>query len=213
VTDAIYESGFNTSGRFYAKADGVLGMTPGEYKMGGAKSDLMFAIGSCSLGAILVAATKKGVAAILLGDDPAELLRDVQDRFPKANFIGGDKAFEKLASRAISLVDAPERAKDLPLDIQGTAFQHKVWAALQCIPAGTTMSYADVAERIGAPKAARAVAGACGANPVAVIIPCHRVVRNDGSLSGYRWGLDRKRALLDREANVDVAVPTRKRGG
>jgi AraC family transcriptional regulator of adaptative response/methylated-DNA-[protein]-cysteine methyltransferase len=213
VTDAIYNSGFNTSSRFYAKAGAVLGMTPGDYKAGGANTDLMFAIGACSLGAILVAATKKGVAAILMGDDPAELLRDLQDRFPKENLIGGDKAFEKLAARAISIIEQPGSAIALPLDIQGTAFQHKVWAALQCIPSGTTVSYAGVAERIGAPKAVRAVAGACGANPVAVIIPCHRVVRNDGSLSGYRWGLERKRALLDREAKAGVAAPIHKRRG
>ena len=206
VTDAIYASGFNSNGRFYADAGGVLGMTPENYRSGGANADMMFAISSCSLGAVLVAATLKGVAAILLGDDAAELLRDVQDRFPKANLKGGDKAFEKLAARAISLVNQPRPAADLPLDVQGTVFQHKVWAALKCIPAGTTVSYGEVARRIGAPKSVRAVASACGANPIAVIIPCHRVVRNDGCLSGYRWGLERKRKLLDREAQT-VAKP------
>jgi AraC family transcriptional regulator, regulatory protein of adaptative response / methylated-DNA-[protein]-cysteine methyltransferase len=200
VTDAIYAAGYNSNGRFYANAKDVLGMTPANYKSGGAKSEMMFAVGPCTLGSILVAATKKGVAAILMGDDAEELLRDLQDRFPKANLIGGDKAFEKIVARSIRLVEDPTRAVELPLDVQGTVFQHKVWAALKTIPAGTTVSYADVAQNIGVPKSVRAVARACGANPVAVAIPCHRVVRNDGSLSGYRWGLDRKRALLDREA-------------
>jgi AraC family transcriptional regulator, regulatory protein of adaptative response / methylated-DNA-[protein]-cysteine methyltransferase len=213
VTDAIYGSGFNSSGRFYADAKDVLGMTPANYKSGGANADMMFAVGPCTLGSILVAATAKGVAAILMGDDAGELLRDLQDRFPKANLIGGDKAFEKLAARAIAIVDDPARAVDLPLDVQGTVFQHKVWAALKGIPVGMTVSYAEVAHSIGAPKSVRAVARACGANPVAVAIPCHRVVRTDGSLSGYRWGLERKRALLDREAAAISSKPKSKRRG
>jgi AraC family transcriptional regulator, regulatory protein of adaptative response / methylated-DNA-[protein]-cysteine methyltransferase len=213
VTDAIYASGFNSNGRFYASAKDVLGMTPANYKSGGSNADIMFAIGPCTLGAILVAATDKGVAAILMGDDAEELLRDLQDRFPKANLIGGDKAFDKLVARSIGLIEDPARAVDLPLDVQGTVFQHKVWAALKCIPAGTTVSYAEVAQSIGAPKSVRAVARACGANPVAVVIPCHRVVRNDGSLSGYRWGLERKRALLDREAGAGNTASKSKRRG
>jgi AraC family transcriptional regulator, regulatory protein of adaptative response / methylated-DNA-[protein]-cysteine methyltransferase len=213
VTGAVYASGYNSNGRFYANAKDVLGMTPANYKSGGANADVMFAIATCTLGAILVAATRKGVAAILLGDDAEVLLRDLQDRFPKANLIGGDKPFENVVARSIRLVEDPARAADLPLDVQGTVFQHKVWAALKSIPAGTTVSYADVAKSIGAPKSVRAVARACGANPVAVAIPCHRVVRTDGSLSGYRWGLERKRKLMDREAAAISTKPKSKRRG
>ena len=199
VTEAIYDSGFNSSGRFYATSDTALGMSPKSFRNGGANSDVRFAIAGCSLGAILVAATAKGVTAILLGDDPDALARDLQDRFPNANLIGGDKTFERLVAKVIAFVEAPRAKFDLPLDVQGTAFQHRVWQTLRDIPAGSTASYADIAKRIGKPKAVRAVAGACAANAVAIAIPCHRVVRTDGSLSGYRWGVKRKRALLARE--------------
>ena len=200
VTEAIYGSGFNSSGRFYASSSKVLGMTPKTFRNGGAGADIRFAVGECSLGAILVAASAKGITAIFLGDDPDHLARELQDRFPKANFIGGDKTFERLVAKVIAFVEAPQAKFDLPLDVQGTAFQHRVWIALQNIPPGSTASYADIAKRLGEPKAARAVAGACAANKVAVVIPCHRVVRTDGALSGYRWGVKRKRALLNREA-------------
>ena len=200
VTDAIHASGFNSSGRFYAGASGVLGMRATDFREGGANAEMKFAIGQCSLGAILVAATEMGVSAILLGDDPEVLLRDLQNRFPKAALIGADRAFEKRAAKVIAFVDQPRGKFELPLDVRGTAFQHKVWKALQTIPPGATASYADIAYKIGLPKAARAVAQACGANPVAVAIPCHRVVRMDGALSGYRWGIERKRQLLAREA-------------
>jgi AraC family transcriptional regulator, regulatory protein of adaptative response / methylated-DNA-[protein]-cysteine methyltransferase len=200
VTNAIHASGYNSSGTFYAGSKSVLGMRPSEFRAGGAHAELKFAVGQCSLGAILVAATAKGVAAILLGDDAEILLRDLQDRFPKAKLTGADPAFERLAAKVIAFADLPRGKFDLPLDVRGTAFQHKVWQALQAIPAGSTVSYSDIAERIAMPKAARAVAQACGANPVAVAIPCHRVVRTDGTLSGYRWGIERKRILLDREA-------------
>ncbi len=200
VTEAIYEAGFNSSGRFYASSSKVLGMTPSRYRAGGADAAIRFAIGDCSLGAILVAASEKGVAAILLGDDPSALVRDLKDRFPRATLIGGDKDFETLVAKVIAHVEAPGTSLELPLDVRGTAFQHRVWAALRDIPAGTTATYAEIAKRIGAPKAVRAVAGACAANPLAVAIPCHRVVRSDGALSGYRWGVARKRALLAKEA-------------
>ena len=200
VTDAIYEAGFNSSGRFYETTNQVLGMTPTAYRSGGANTAIQFAIGECSLGSILVARSEKGVCAIFLGDDPDALARELQDRFPRAQLTGGDAGFEQLVAKAVGLVEAPGSSADLPLDIRGTAFQQRVWQALQAIPAGSTASYADIARRIGAPKSARAVAGACGANPVAVVIPCHRVVRNDGGLSGYHWGVERKRALLQREA-------------
>ncbi|MBC8013613.1 MAG: bifunctional DNA-binding transcriptional regulator/O6-methylguanine-DNA methyltransferase Ada [Methyloceanibacter sp.] len=199
VTQAIYDAGFNSNGRFYAKSSEVLGMTPTDFKSGGTNADIRFAIGACSLGSVLVASSGKGVCAILLGDDPETLLTNLQDQFPRARLVGGDKEFERLAAEVISFVEAPRDGLDLPLDIQGTAFQHRVWEALRRIPAGATASYADIAEAIGAPKSARAVARACASNRLAVAIPCHRVVRTDGSLSGYRWGVERKRALLERE--------------
>jgi AraC family transcriptional regulator of adaptative response/methylated-DNA-[protein]-cysteine methyltransferase len=174
-------------------------MTPTEYRAGGANTKIRFAIGECSLGSILVASTAKGVCAILMGDDPHALARDLQDRFPHAELIGGDTGFEALVANVIGFVEAPSLGLDLPLDVRGTAFQLRVWQALQEIPAGSKASYADIAKRIGAPKAIRAVAGACAANAIAVAIPCHRVVRNDGALGGYRWGVARKRALLARE--------------
>lgn len=199
VTDALYAAGYSSSGRFYAESDGILGMTPGRYRTGGRDVEIRFAVGDCSLGAILVARSERGICTITLGDDPDALVRDLQDRFPEAKLVGGDAAFEQEVARVVGLVDAPGVGLDLPLDIRGTAFQRRVWAALQEIPPGETRSYRQVAERIGSPHSARAVAGACAANPLAVAIPCHRVVRTDGGLSGYRWGVERKRALLDRE--------------
>jgi len=202
VTEAIYDAGFNSSGRFYEKSTDMLGMTPTQYRSGGANEDIRFAVGQCSLGAILVASSKKGVVSILIDSDPAELVRNLQDRFPKANLIGADANYEALVARVVGFIEAPSLGLDLPLDIRGTAFQHRVWQALREIPVGQTVSYAEIARRIGAPKAVRAVAGACAANNLAVAIPCHRVVKNDGSLSGYAWGVERKRALLDRETTL-----------
>lgn len=203
VTDAIAEAGFNSSSRFYEKSDGFLGMSPTRYRAGGASTDIRFAIGQCSLGALMIAQSERGICAILLGDDPDALARDLQDLFPNANLIGGDASFENLVAQVVGFVEAPAQGLDLPLDIRGTAFQQRVWQALRDIPAGATASYADIARRIGSAKSVRAVAGACAANAIAVAIPCHRVVRNDGGLSGYRWGVERKRALLDRESERD----------
>lgn len=200
VTEAIYDAGFNSGGRFYERSAGVLGMTPTRFRKGGEQTTIRFAIGQCSLGAILVAATEKGVCAILLGDDPDALVRDLQDRFDRAELIGGDAGFEALVARVVGLVEDPRQGADLPLDVRGTAFQQKVWLALRDLQPGRTASYSDIAQAIGAPKAVRAVAQACAANNLAVAIPCHRVVRNDGALSGYAWGVERKRALLDRES-------------
>lgn len=201
VTQALYAAGYDTPSRFYAAAPERLGMDPSAYRKKGAGTQIRFAIGACSLGAILVAATERGLCAILLGDQPDALLRDLQDRFPQAELIGGDVAFETWVAQVVGFVDAPRRGLDLPLDIGGTAFQQRVWTALRAIPIGSTASYADIARAIGAPAAMRAVALACGANPLAVAIPCHRVVRSDGTLSGYRWGVERKRTLLTREAS------------
>lgn len=200
VTDALHEAGFGSASRFYEKTDAVLGMTPTRYRAGGAGSQIRFAVGRCLLGEILVAASVRGVCAILLGDDPDVLVRDLQDRFPHAELLGGDAQFERMVARVVGFVEAPRTGLELPLDVQGTAFQQRVWQALRRIPPGKTVTYAEIARRIGAPTAVRAVAGACAANTLAVAIPCHRVVRSDGGLSGYRWGVARKRALLDREA-------------
>lgn len=200
VTAAIFDAGFNSSSRFYETSNDVLGMTPTDYRKGGPDATIRFAIGECSLGSILVARSDKGVCAIFFGDDPDALARELQDRFPKAHLVGGDSSFDSLVATVVGLVEAPGLGLDLPLDVRGTAFQQRVWQALRAIPAGETTSYAEIARRIGEPKAVRAVAQACGANKIAIAIPCHRVVRNDGALSGYRWGVERKQALLDREA-------------
>ena len=209
VTEAIYDAGYNSNGHFYEKSNQILGMTPTNYRSGGSNTEIRFAIGQCSLGAILVAASKRGVCAILLGDDPDALARDLQNRFPRAILLGSNAEFEQLVAKVVGFIEAPGIGLDLPLDVRGTAFQQRVWKALQEIPAGATVSYSDVAQRIGAPKAVRAVAGACAANALAVAIPCHRVVRIDGGLSGYRWGVERKRALLDREAQTCLLEKTR----
>ncbi|TJZ79017.1 bifunctional DNA-binding transcriptional regulator/O6-methylguanine-DNA methyltransferase Ada [Chitiniphilus eburneus] len=202
VTDAFYDAGFGSSGRFYEQAGELLGMKPGDYRAGGAGETIRFGVGQCSLGAILVAATPRGVCSIELGDEPEALVRGLQDRFPKAELVGGDPAFEGWMATVIGLIEAPATPVALPLDVRGTAFQQRVWQALRQIPPGCTASYAEIAQRIGAPTAARAVARACAGNTLAVAIPCHRVVRNDGALSGYRWGVARKRALLAREAEI-----------
>jgi AraC family transcriptional regulator of adaptative response/methylated-DNA-[protein]-cysteine methyltransferase len=200
VTEAMYDAGFNSSGRFYEKSTGMLGMTPSQYRAGGTNEEIRFAVGETSLGAILVASSRKGVACILLGDDPNALVRELQDRFPKARLIGADSDYEALVACVVGFIEAPRLGLDLPLDVRGTAFQRRVWQALQEIPVGQAVSYTEIAQRIGSPSAMRAVAGACAANHLAVAIPCHRVVRNDGSLSGYAWGVERKQALLTREA-------------
>ena len=199
VTDAIFDAGFNATGRFYEQAGAVLGMTPRQYRAGGVDARIAFAIAQTSLGALLVARSARGVCAISLGDDPDALLRELQDRFPRAELVGGDAGFERLVAQVVGLIAQPGIGHDLPLDVRGTAFQQRVWQALRRIPPGQTASYADIAARIGSPKAVRAVAQACAANTLAVAIPCHRVVRSDGALSGYRWGVARKRALLERE--------------
>jgi AraC family transcriptional regulator of adaptative response/methylated-DNA-[protein]-cysteine methyltransferase len=202
VTQAIYDAGFNASSRFYEAADRLLGMRARDYRAGGSGAAICFAVGQCSLGAILVAQSQRGICAILLGDDPDQLVRDLQDQFPKAHLMGGDAAFEQWVAQVVGFIEAPAIGLNLPLDVRGTAFQERVWQALRDIAPGTTASYAEIARRIGSPKAARSVAQACAANPIAVAIPCHRVVRRDGDLSGYRWGVDRKRELLRREAEV-----------
>jgi AraC family transcriptional regulator, regulatory protein of adaptative response / methylated-DNA-[protein]-cysteine methyltransferase len=202
ITNAIYDAGFNSNSRFYEASDQLLGMRARDYRAGGVGAVIRFAVGQCSLGAILVAQSQRGICAILLDDDPDTLVRDLQDQFPNARLIGCDGEFEQLVAQVVGFIEAPAIGLQLPLDVQGTAFQERVWLALRGIPPGTTVSYAEIAERIGSPKAVRAVAQACGANHLAVAIPCHRVVRRNGDLAGYRWGVDRKRELLRREAPI-----------
>ncbi|WP_341930680.1 bifunctional DNA-binding transcriptional regulator/O6-methylguanine-DNA methyltransferase Ada [Methyloversatilis discipulorum] len=199
VTEAIVDAGYGSTSRVYEKSARPLGMTPRRYRAGGADTDIRFAIAQCALGALLVAASTQGVCEIALGDDADALARELQDRFPQARLSGDDADFARVVAQVVGFVEAPRIGLALPLDLRGTAFQQRVWAALRAIPPGQTLSYTELAQRIGAPAAVRAVASACAANTLAVAVPCHRVVRTDGSLSGYRWGVVRKRALLDRE--------------
>lgn len=200
VTAAIYEAGYGSSSRFYEASDAVLGMRARDYRAGAPGLVIRFAVGQCSLGAVLVAQSHRGICAISFDEDPDRLVRNLQDQFPNSDLIGGDDQFEQLVAKVVGFIEEPSLGLNLPLDVRGTAFQERVWRALRQIPAGETVSYAEIAQRIGAPKAVRAVAQACGANRIAVAIPCHRVVRRDGDLSGYRWGVERKRELLQREA-------------
>jgi AraC family transcriptional regulator of adaptative response/methylated-DNA-[protein]-cysteine methyltransferase len=199
ITDAVYSAGYGSSGRFYAEAGAALGMSPGSRRRGGAGESIRFAVGQCSLGALLVAATQRGVCAISIGDDPQSLVDELQSRFARAELVGDDPDFANHVARVAGLVDGDRPTLDLPLDIRGTAFQQRVWQALRDIPAGTTTTYRELAEALGRPSATRAVAAACAANSLAVAIPCHRVVRSDGGLAGYRWGIERKQRLLARE--------------
>lgn len=200
ITSAIYDSGYSSNGRFYARADRMLGMKPRAFQKGGMGETLHFATGRCSLGFLLVAASEKGICAILLGDNPDALSRELLARFPKAHLVAAAPGFKKDVARVIGLVENPGAETHLPLDIRGTVFQQKVWNALTRIPPGQTATYAQVAKKIGRPGAVRAVGAACGANPLAIAIPCHRVVRTDGNLAGYRWGIERKKTLLSRES-------------
>jgi len=188
------------AGTAHASSNEILGRKSTDDRTGGANAELRFAVGKCTLGFVLVAGSDRGVCAILLGDDADVLRCELRDRFPKARLTGGDAAFERWVAKVVRFIEAPGQGLDLPLDPRGTAFQRRVWRSLREIPAGKTASYADIARRIGAPKSVRAVAQACAANALAVAIPCHRVVRSDGALSGYRWGVERKSALLQREA-------------
>jgi AraC family transcriptional regulator of adaptative response/methylated-DNA-[protein]-cysteine methyltransferase len=199
VTEAIYEAGFNSSGRFYEDAPALLGMSPGNYRKGGAGEHIRHAVEPCTLGWVIVAATRKGICAIEFDESARALETRIRARFPQARFEPADAAFQQWIARVLRYIEQPRGVLDLPLDVQGTLFQRRVWQALQTIPAGQTASYAEIAKRIGHPMAYRAVAHACASNPVAVAIPCHRAVRADGSLAGYRWGIARKAELLRRE--------------
>jgi AraC family transcriptional regulator of adaptative response/methylated-DNA-[protein]-cysteine methyltransferase len=200
VTGALYRAGFNSSGRLYAQSPQLLGMTPSQFRAGGAGETIRYAVGRSSLGAVLVAATERGVCFVALGDGRVKLEQELAGQFPHATRRRGDRGFQRLVAGVIALVERPGAAHELPLDIRGTAFQQRVWQALTKIPAGSTITYTELARRVGRPRAVRAVAAACATNDLAVVIPCHRVVRKSGALAGYRWGLERKRALIDRES-------------
>ncbi len=204
VTDVIYESGFASSARAYESASSHLGMTPTAYRNGGKGLVIRIAIGQCFLGNVLVGATESGICAIEFGDDPEIMKRQFVERFSNANVVSDDRDFNDWLDEVVEYIETPELGLDLPLDIQGTAFQRRVWDALKRLPSGTTVSYGELASKIGSPTSARAVAQACASNRVAVAVPCHRVVRQDGELGGYKWGIERKRMLLRREGNSSI---------
>lgn len=206
ITQAIYQSGHESNSRIYEKSNELLGMTPKEYKNGQYEKDIMLAVGECSLGSFLIAQTDKGICAISLGNNPQQLIEEIQTRFKKANFIAGNNIFEDTVAKVIGLIENPQNNIDLPLDIRGTMFQQKVYKTLKNIPVGTTVSYKQLAEMVGSPKAVRAVANACANNKIACLIPCHRVVRSNGNLAGYRWGIEIKEKLLQKEKNIEEAI-------
>lgn len=200
VTDAIYDAGYNSAGVAYADSDETLGMSPTNYRGGAANMVLRFALTPSPLGWIAVAVSNKGVCAVDFGDTPDALHVALKQRFENASLVEDQENLLSLINAILDFIEQPTASLDLPIDVQGTAFQHQVWQALQNIPVGEQHSYSGVAQAIGKPKAVRAVASACGSNQVALAIPCHRVIRSDGSLGGYRWGVERKQALLDRES-------------
>ena len=202
VAEAIYGAGYGSSSRLYENSRATLGMTPGSFRAGAAGQIIRWGIAETPLGRLIVAATDAGICMIEFGADEAELEARLAARFPKARTVRADAELAAPLEAVAGFIELPERGLDLPLDIQGTAFQRRVWQALQQVPAGTTASYAEIAARIGQPSAARAVAGACAANHLALAIPCHRIVAGNGDLAGYRWGVDRKRALLEREGRI-----------
>lgn len=202
VTSAVYDAGYGSSSRAYEQAPAALGMTPGTYRDGAAGETVRYGVARCALGRLLVAATERGVCTIELGDDDQTLRARLTRRFPKARIERGGHTFEATLHAVVRHLDSPTASLDLPLDIRGTAFQRRVWDALRRVPAGATVTYTTLAAQVGQPRAARAVAQACGANTLAVAIPCHRVVGARGALGGYRWGIERKRALLSREARA-----------
>jgi AraC family transcriptional regulator of adaptative response/methylated-DNA-[protein]-cysteine methyltransferase len=200
VTEAIYDAGFQSSSRFYAKAPGILGMTPGQFRGGGSGVAIRYVMGQSSLGLVLIASTEKGICSVRFGESEAALVEELAEDFPYASIERAGPKFQASADAVLRFIDEPRDRFELPLDIRGTAFQQRVWQALREVPAGQTVSYSELAARAGNAAAVRAVGSACGANPVAVIVPCHRAVRSDGTLSGYRWGLERKRMLIEKEA-------------
>ena len=202
IADAVYRAGYNSSSSLYEKISLKLGMTPKVYQQGGSKTKIIYTIVNCSLGYLLVAATNQGICAIKLGDCPEELTRVLLSEFERAEVIRDDQIYQNWIEQILNFIAGKEPNLDLPLDIRGTAFQQQVWQALQQIPYGETRTYSDLAKDLERPKATRAIGNACGANPIALIIPCHRVIRSDGRLGGYRWGIERKQKLLARESRL-----------
>jgi AraC family transcriptional regulator of adaptative response/methylated-DNA-[protein]-cysteine methyltransferase len=200
VTEAIYEAGFSSSSRAYESVPAQLGMTPSEFKRGGDGVEIRCTVISTELGKLLVATTPRGVCAVRFGESEAALLRELRRDFSAAEIRRDDEGLESVATQIKQLLSGSAAPLNIPLDLRGTAFQQMVWKELRHIPKGQTRSYTDVAKAIGKPKAVRAVANACGSNPVAIVVPCHRVVQKDGSLAGYRWGVKRKATLLEKEA-------------
>jgi AraC family transcriptional regulator of adaptative response/methylated-DNA-[protein]-cysteine methyltransferase len=213
VTEAIYDAGFNSGSRVYEQVDDLLAMTPSTYRRGGAGLTIRYGIAPCFLGWIGVAATERGICSIEFGDDPHDLPARIQRNFPSATLEEAGAEFSAMIQTVVAFIEKPERSFGLPLDIQGTAFQRRVWSALREVPPGVTVSYAEIADRIGSPAAVRAVAQACAANKLAVAIPCHRAVRKDGELAGYRWGIARKQTLLTRESTAPAVSPARSDSG
>ena len=199
VTSSLYESGFNSSSRLYEYASEELGMTPATYSRGGRGVNISYTIADSTMGRLLVAVTERGVCAVRMSDDDAELEKDLREEFPYAQITRDDTALHETVTKVLNHLDNNDPRIDLPLDIRATAFQRQVWEKLRAIPYGETVSYGDVAKALGKPGAVRAVGRACATNPVALVIPCHRVVREDESLGGYRWGLERKKKLLEHE--------------
>lgn len=200
ITHALLNAGFNTPSRFYEKTNESLGMSPRSFKNKGFSETLYFALGECVLGHVIVVRSEKGVCAIHFGDDPVQLLNTIQQIFSNANLVGQDEVFNRTVSQIVALIQNASTSHQLPLDIRGTEFQQKIWNALRSIPYGETRTYQEIAQKVHLPKAVRAVANACASNNIALAIPCHRVVRTDGSLSGYRWGIERKQQLLNLES-------------
>jgi AraC family transcriptional regulator of adaptative response/methylated-DNA-[protein]-cysteine methyltransferase len=203
VTSALYDAGFSSNGRFYESTSGRLGMKPSKLRQGGADESIRFVVRRCALGLVLVAATPKGICEVWLGDHAGALARRLRAAYPQAKIASRDKVMSDLVAKVVTLVETPSRPVDLPLDLRGTAFEMRVWAALRKIPVGKTRTYGEIAAAIGLPNAARAVGRACAMNHVAVVVPCHRAIGADKSLRGYRWGVKRKRKLLEREAGAN----------
>jgi len=199
ITDALYETGYGSSSRVYERSNAQLGMTPATYRKGGKGMKIGYAIAKSALGKVLVAATDRGVSAVYLGDANAKLVSELKDEYPGAEITTAADSFERWVKEIVQRVEGNPPRMELPLDLQATAFQRRVWQELQRIPRGTTRTYSQVARALGNPKAVRAVARACATNPVSIVVPCHRVIREDGNLAGYRWGLSRKEQLLAQE--------------
>jgi len=200
ITDALYACGYGSSSRLYEKTNAHLGMTPASYRKGGEGMKIGFTLGSTTLGKVLVASTDRGVSAVYLGENEKNLINELRDEYPKAELFRASDQHEEWLQEVLHRVEGSAPSFDLPLDVQATAFQRRVWNELQKIPLGATRTYTQVAHALGRPRSVRAVARACATNPVSIIVPCHRVIRTDGSLAGYRWGLERKQKLLEREA-------------